>query len=60
MDRPDCKKCHTTLSGEVDGEDITVCPGCGKRWRLTADHSAIYNYSLDVQSGKHAARTKFS
>lgn len=59
MERPDCNKCGTELTGDVDAEDITVCPGCGKRWRLTADHSAIYNYSLEVHSAKHVAKSKF-
>ena len=52
MPRPTCKKCKSPLSGEIR-YDHTTCLHCGKRWLLTADHTAIYSTTLDVQSTEH-------
>ena len=47
--RPNCKKCATPLTGEVDTANITTCPNCGKRWELTADQTAIKSTTIVVQ-----------
>jgi hypothetical protein len=59
MNRPNCKKCQAQLIGPVE-DSITVCPDCGKRWRLTDDNSAIYSVSLDVHSSTIGMTTEFN
>ena len=62
MNRPNCKKCHAKLTKPVvyyEDEPHAICPNCGKLWRLNYTHTAIYNVSLDVQSGKHGTISKF-
>ena len=57
-ERPTCKKCDTPLTGRIR-RHFTICPNCGKRWRLNEDNTAIYTTVLEVQSVEHKHRNVF-
>jgi uncharacterized Zn finger protein (UPF0148 family) len=51
-----CPKCNTPLTGLVI-DDMTTCPSCGKRWRLTIDHKEVMTTYLEVNPTKHGSKT---
>jgi hypothetical protein len=53
-----CRKCGSDLTGRIR-YDHTMCPGCGKTWRLNAGHTAIYSTTVQVQSVVHEMNVKF-
>ena len=54
--RPKCKKCNTELTGRIRYHH-TICPYCGKKWRLNETNTEIYTIVLEVQSVDHVQRT---
>ena len=56
--RPKCKKCNTELTGRIRYHH-TICPNCGKRWRLNETNTAIYTTTLEVHDVEHVQKSDF-
>lgn len=57
--RPICRRCGARLVGAVV-DDHTVCPDCGKTWRLTPAHDAIYTQPLAVHDAMIGSSTQYT
>ena len=56
--RPKCNKCKAELTGRIRYHH-TVCPKCGKRWRLNETNTAIYTTTLEVHDVDHVQKSDF-
>jgi uncharacterized Zn ribbon protein len=56
--RPKCSKCNTELTGRIRYHH-TICPNCGKKWRLNETNTEIYTTVLEVQPITHGQKIVF-